>query len=264
MRNRLGGLLSAGLVLVAGGAAAADLNEAPIATVPVAVEVRDIIIDVGLGAQLEPLFPSSQRYTATPWPIVELQYLRLPFFGEVVSPTKPSFYVYPSFDFVNERSDADASYLRGIDDVDAAYEIGMGAAFEYRFVKAFAEVRYGVSGHDGFVADLGLDAQYESNAFEISAGPRVSFATENYMDTYFSVPLEARRLRPYDADGGIKDAGIEMTAAYALTDAIRIQAKAEWIHYLGDAEDSPIVERGNDDEFMVGLGLTYRFGADLY
>lgn len=265
MRKCIGAMVGAALpILASGGAGAADLVDAEVVEVPAAVEARDIIIDLGLGGQLEPLFPSSRRYTVNPWPIVDLQFLRLPVLGEVVSGDKASFYLYPSLDFTNERDDVDASYLRGIDDVDAAFELGLGAAFEYRFVKAFAEVRYGISGHDGFVAEFGLDAQYEDARFEVSAGPRISLATENYMDAYFSVPSSARFLRRYDADGGIRDIGAEVKASFAITEAIRIQAKAEYTHFLGDAQDSPIVDRGNEDEVLVGLGLTYRFGADLY
>ena len=63
-------------------------------------------------------------------PLFGLHFLRLPFFGEVVdSERKPSiFSIYPSFAFVGERDDADASYLAGIPDVDSAIELGAGAA----------------------------------------------------------------------------------------------------------------------------------------
>lgn len=250
--------------LVAVVAEAADLVSEETVVVPEAVEYRDIIIDLGFGGQLEPKFPSAKKYVVNPWPIASLEFLRLPFFGEVVTGEEAPFYVYPSFDFIDEREEDDARYLDGLGDTDFAVELGLGAAAQYSFVKVFAEVRYGITGHNGFVGEGGIDFKYEDPRWEVAIGPRVSLASDDYMDEYFSVSRSATRLPEYQADGGFKDVGVELAASYAITEKVRLQGKAEYTHFVGDAQDSPIVESGNDDEFMVGLGLTYRFGLDLY
>lgn len=251
------------VAMIAAPASAADVP-AEVA-VPEAVEYRDIVIDLGIGAALEPQFPSSRKYQVVPWPITSLQFLRLPFFGEVVTGKESAFSLYPSFNAIGEREEDDANYLDGIPDTDWAVELGGGAAFRYGFLRAFAEVRYGVTGHNGFVGEAGLDVIYDAfDRLEVRVGPRVSAATSDFMETYFSVPRSATVLEEYDADGGFRDVGVAARATYALTDNLRIHGKASYTHFVGEALDSPIVEAGNDDEFRVGVGLSYRFGLDLY
>jgi outer membrane scaffolding protein for murein synthesis (MipA/OmpV family) len=250
-------------VAVAGGADAADLV-APSVPAPEAVEVRDIILDLGLGAALQPTFPSSKEYEVVPWPIFDLKFLRLPILGEVVDGKVRAISIYPSFGWVGERNQDDASYLVGTDDVDASFELGPGISYQAGWVKAFAEVRYGITGHNGFVADFGIDVTTSPLAnFTISAGPRLSLADDAYMDAYFEVPAGAA-LPAYNPSAGLKDLGLALETTYAVTEAIRIRGAASWRHYVGDAADSPIVKAGNDNDFTVGIGLTYRFGLDLY
>ena len=235
------------------------------AEVPEAIEVRDIIVDLGLGVQYEPKFPSSEDYEARPWPIFALRFLRLPVFGEVVDGQPRVFSIYPSINFIGSRDEDDADYLLGTEDVDFAFEVGPGVALRYGFVRAFAEARYGITGHDGFVFDLGADLIFDQHErIEVAFGPRVSLATDDVMDTYFGVEPGALFLPAYDPDGGFKDVGVEAQASYAITENLRVLGKASYTRFVGDAEDSPIVEAGNVDEFRVGIGLSYRFGLDLY
>jgi outer membrane scaffolding protein for murein synthesis (MipA/OmpV family) len=122
-----------------------------------------------------------------------------------------------------------------------------------------------VTGHSGVVADLGVDfVARQHEQFEARIGPRLGLATDDYMDTYFGVRQAAAVLQPYDPDGGLRDAGIEAEATYALTDTIRLHGYAAYNRFIGDAGDSPIVDAGNQDEVRVGLGISYRFGLDLY
>ncbi len=256
--------ISLASIALASPVRAADFATAEAVPVPEAVEVRDIILDLGIGAKVQPIFPSSKEYEIVPWPIVDLQFLRLPLFGEVVDGQVRAFSIYPSFGYVGERKASDASYLAGTDDVDGSFELGAGVSAQAGWVKAFAEVRYGITGHNGFVADLGVD--FTTNPLErftISAGPRMSLADDEYMDAYFRVPAGAA-LNTYDPDGGIKSVGLGMEASYAVTEAVRIVGEASWTRYVFDAADSPIVEAGNENDFSIGLGVTYRFGLDLY
>lgn len=257
-------ILCACLVLFAGSSAhAADPEPVTPATEP--TEHREIVFDAGAGLQLQPQFPSSRKYELQPYPLFALRFLRVPVLGEVVDGKPSLLSVYPSFNFIGRRDDGDANYLQGTRDVDRAVELGLGGAIEYRFLRAFAEVRYGVTGHSGFVGEAGLDVTHTSlnNALTLRAGPRFSVASEDFMDTYFSVPQGAV-LPAYQADAGFRDIGLAMTAEYAITEKVRVVGRAEYTHFVGDAADSPIVDAGNQDELRVGVGLTYRFGFDLY
>lgn len=258
----------AAALLVPAGAFAADVpfDDVPQdIEAPEAVEARDIIIDLGLGVALQPEFPTARDYEAVPFPLVRLRFLRLPFFGEVMTGEERAFSIYPSFNIVGERNEDDAFYLEGTGDVDTAVELGAGAAVRFGQIRGFVEARYGVTGHDGIIAEAGVDAiidQFER--FELRLGPRVSFASDEYMDTYFGVGPGTPFLADFDPEGGFKDVGIEAEASYALTQNLWLHGRAGVTQFVGDAADSPITEAGNDLEGTVGIGLTYRFGLDLY
>ena len=101
----------------------------------------------------------------------------------------------------------------------------------------------------------------------MSVGPRVYLASDDYMDTYFGVTAaEAATsgLPAFDPDGGVKGVGVEAEARYALTRHWAIRGKAGYERLLGDAADSPISRAGSRDQFNAALGLTYRFGIDLF
>jgi outer membrane scaffolding protein for murein synthesis (MipA/OmpV family) len=227
-------------------------------------EQREIVADLGLGVRVTPEFPAAEQYIYQPWPIAELQFLRIPVLGEVVTGDPSIVSVYPSFDIVGERESGDAAYLAGTDDVDHSVEIGPGLALERGGLRGFAQVRYGVSGHNGFVAEAGVDyVSDQHERFRVTAGPRISLASGEYMDAYFSVPAGAA-LPAYDADGGLKDIGVDVEATYAVTRQVRVHATAGYRRYVGQAGDSPIVDAGDQNRFTLGIGLSYRFGLDLY
>ncbi|XWN34133.1 MAG: MipA/OmpV family protein [Devosia sp.] len=228
-------------------------------------ERRDIIIDLGIGGQLEPKFPSSRKYLIQPYPIANLKFLRLPVLGEVVTGKTRAISIYPSINIVGDRSQSDARYLRGVANVDTAVELGPGIAVQRGMFRGFAEVRYGFFGHSGFVANAGLDLVANPwPRLQIRGGPRVSFASDDYMDTYFKTTATAVSLPAFDPDAGFKDVGVAAVASYTLTDSVILHGRAAYTRFVGDAADSPIVKAGNEDEFAVGIGITYRFGFDLY
>lgn len=256
-------------IALAGGiatASAADVGEAPTdVEVPAAVELRQIVFDIGGGVTFSSKWPTSKIYEPGALPLFALQYLRLPVFGEVVKEEKKAFTIFPSFNYVEERSSSDAAYLAGIPDRDFALELGPGAAYRLGAFRAWGDVRYGFTGHNGFVGNVG--AQYIASPLEkleVAIGPRVGFASDNYMETYFGVPASATQLAPYDPDGGITDVGFTIDASYEFTERIRLVARGGYRHYVFDALDSPITDAGNDQEFTIGVGLTYRFGFNLF
>lgn len=258
----LAAALSLGMIVTVPSTQAAD--PIPLET-PQPVETREIVFDFGGGVTMSPKFPASKIYTPGGLPLFGLQFLRLPVFGEVVTGEEKLFTIYPSFDYIQERSVSDAAYLRGIPNRDFSIELGPGAAFRYGPFRAFAEARYGVTGHNGFVGNVGVD--YVAQPFEkleVSIGPRMQVASDNYMETYFGVPASAVELNEYDPSGGIKDLGASVLATYELTEKVRIVGRARYRHFVGEALDSPIVEAGNDQEIELGIGLTYRFGFDLW
>lgn len=248
-------------------ALAADVSEAPVegVEIPAAVEARQIVFDIGGGVTFSSKWPTSKIYEPGALPLFALQYLRLPYFGEVVTDKVSVFTLYPSFNYVQERSSSDASYLAGIPNQDFALELGPGAAVRLGDFRGYGELRYGLTGHNGFIGDLGL--QYIFNPIErlnLAFGPRVGVASDNYMEAYFGVPASATALPAYDPSGGIKDIGLTLDVSYKVSERVRVVGRGGYRHYVFDALDSPITKAGNDQEFSVGVGLTYRFGFNLF
>jgi outer membrane protein len=134
--------------------------------------------------------------------------------------------------------------------------------------RAVAAVRQGFGGHDGIVGEGGVDFVVEPvPPLTVSVGPRVSFASEDYMETYFGVDAAqsaASGLPVFDAEGGIKGVGVEAEWRYALTRRWALVGEAGYERLVSDAADSPITEVGSENQFSAALGLTYRFGLDFY
>ncbi|NRG17021.1 MipA/OmpV family protein [Rhizobiales bacterium] len=233
---------------------------------------KQYVLDLGGGAIVQPRYPGADDYLVYPFPIIAVGRFYLPGLGQIVDGdvVKRGFFFYPSFDFNGERKASDSSDLTGTRTVDWALELGLGAGYRYDWLRGFVELRQGINGHHGQVADFGIDVITNPlDRLEFSIGPRASWASEDYMDTYFGVtPGEAAAsggiLTSYDPDAGFKTVGVAARASYAWTDNTTFHLQGGWDRFVGDAEDSPIVSRGDDDQFSIGIGVSYRFGFDIF
>jgi MipA family protein len=231
------------------------------------------VVTLGGYAVAEPAFLGSKEFTASGRPIIDVhaagarEWLTLP--NDAFSLTlyqTGDFRVGAAGDWLNNRShNDDPSALRGLHDID--YTLEAGAFAEYYpvpFLRTRVELLQGITGADGFAANLMADYIYSPDPrWLFTVGPRLQIADEQFQSTFFSVnPAESvvSGLERYHAGGGINSAGVDGTVRYNLTESFSIRAFAEWDRLLGDAADSPIVkERGSVDQVQVGLGGAYRF-----
>ncbi len=229
---------------------------------------EDIVLEVGGGPQVLPAYEGADQYIVRPWPSFTLKYLRVPGLGTFGGSTREGFNFSPSFRFVRKRDASEYSDLTGLNDVDWAIEVGGTIGYRYGMVEGLATLRRGFNGHNGLVAELGLDAILDpSPDFELSIGPRVYLASDDYFDTYFSVsPTEAAAsgYPTFDAKGWLRGAGLEAKGRYPLSRHWAIRGEAGYERLLGDAADSPITKAGSENQFHGALGLTYRFGLNLF
>ncbi len=155
--------------------------------------------------------------------------------------------------------------LVGLDKIDWAVEPGLFVEYwPVEFLRARAEIRRGFNGHEGFVADLGIDLVQRFGAFTVSAGPRLSLGDDEFTRTYFGVTPEEAALNgevtAYDPSGGITSVGATASATYAWSEQWSTTAFVSYKHLVGDAADSPIVERfGSEHQVGVGLTVSYSF-----
>ncbi len=162
----------------------------------------------------------------------------------------------------------DSTDLVGLTDVDTSIELGGFVEYEAAGLTFSAEARQAVTGHEGFVADLGV--KWSGRAFLFgppiiwSVGPRVRLVDDAYNAAYFSVtPTQALAsgLSQYEAGGGVHSYGIGATAILPLTQDDRWAAVvfAGYDRLAGDAADSSLVqERGSEDQATVGVVLSYK------
>ncbi len=230
---------------------------------------EDIVLEFGGGGKVRPAYEGADDYTVQPWPVVELHFLRLPFLGSIGGEPESGFSFAPSFRVVPDRDDDDHPELTGLDDIDLAVELGGTLSYRMGMLRPLVTVRHGFGGHDGIIGEAGLDFVAEPRPdLSVSFGPRLHFADSDYLETYLGVtPAEAMPASAFPAfepDGGVKGAGLEGEAKYRLTRNWAIVGKASYERLLGDAAESPIAEEGSENQFTAALGLTYRFGLDLF
>lgn len=171
-----------------------------------------------------------------------------------------------------KRDSSSAFALRGLSDIDYAFEVGGYAQwFPVDWLRLRGELRYGFGGFDGVVGDIALDAIYFSEplgGITISAGPRMTLASSGYVDTYYGItPAESafaqalgNPLTPYEAGGGIYSVGFGGQILKRFTENITGSVFAEYKYLMDDAADSPlVVQHGDRNQFQAGVSLSYTF-----
>lgn len=226
------------------------------------------LLNLGGGGIVKPQYPGSDNYMLLPYPIIEVGRFYIPGVGQTEKKVK-GFYFYPSFNIIGERKPSDDNSLKGMKDVDWAFEAGVGAGFRYDWLRGFATIRQGFNGYSGQTGELGLDVVLPlADRFEVAFGPRTSWASDGYMETYFGVtPREAARspvLTAYEPSGGFKTAGLAAQVNYWIDGKTRIQVRGSWDRLIGDAGDSPIVKYGSRDQWSFGIGLSRKFEFNVF
>jgi outer membrane scaffolding protein for murein synthesis (MipA/OmpV family) len=164
--------------------------------------------------------------------------------------------------YLTRRVSNDYAEIAGLDNIPFSIEAGFGVGYERRNYRAFADARYGVIGHNSWVADIGADGiTYPYEGLTLTLGPRVSFGSQRFMDTYFGISApesEASGLASYKPESGIYGAGIEFGARYLFNERWGIEGVARWTKLVDSAANSPIVENGADDQYIVRFDFTRR------
>ena len=270
MKSLRFGLIALSASVASGAALAADIppRTAPAYVAP--ANPYDIILEIGAGAQVAPAYEGASINQVQPFPIVSLHYLAIPGFAPITnSRFDQGFSFSPSFRYISKRKASDYSQLAGLNDVDATFELGGKFAYTFGVIRPWAAMRQGFGGSDGVVGELGLDFIWRPDpVMELTAGPRASFASKDYMQAYFGVtPGEAARsplLSAYSAGGGFKGVGAELNARYEVSPEWAVVGKVAYEKLIGDAGDSPIVKVGDANQWTAQIGLSYKLGMKLF
>lgn len=222
-----------------------------------------IVVELGAIGTIAPSYEGSNRFVAYSFPVARFHSLRLNNGFELGGGSDQGFSIYPSLLYRAKRSSANDLALAGLADVAAALEFGAGIAYRMKNLRAFVDLRYGAIGHNGIVGETGIDVIVKPHAkLTLSAGPRLSFATREYMDAYFGVsPGDAviTGFAQNSVSGGFKSAGIGANVRYELTNSWAVESVAGWNRLIGDAALSSITTLGNKNQFTFGVGFTRKF-----
>ncbi len=222
------------------------------------------------GAAYAPDYFGSDTYSVQPDFNLGIENVRIGRFAiGQPGPAAPSrgFGLHGAARFVSERSSSDNPELRGLDKVDASLELGLGLHYETEAMRAFADLRYGVIGHNTFVGDAGVDLILRpTDRLTLSAGPRVSFGSGKFADTYFGVTPDeavASGLPAYNAAGGILGLGAEIRADYALNDLWSVEGTLTYNRLQNSGAESPITGLGSRDQYSVRLGVSRQINLNF-
>nr|WP_161555995.1 MipA/OmpV family protein [Mangrovicoccus ximenensis] len=107
--------------------------------------------------------------------------------------------------------------------------------------------------HGGHVADVNLRRWMPVGRYgALGLGLAASWASADYMDTYFSVGAAPDR-PGYDAGAGWRDARITAVYVQPLSGRWAVGAGVMYMHFLEEAADSPAVR--SDGQVYAGIGV---------
>jgi outer membrane protein len=227
---------------------------------------------VGVGGDYKPDFQGANRSMFSPVPIFSIRRagsteqfrgprdsasIALIDFGDLRAG--------PAAKFVSSRKASSYSELNGLGDVKTTVELG--GFVEYYPVDWFrtrGELRQGIGGHHGVVADLSADVIVPViQRLTLSVGPRFTWESTNATAPYFgidAVQAIASGLPAFNAKGGAHSVGAGAQVSYRINPQWEAHAYVEYERLLGDAANSPLVTlRGSPNQTTVGIGASYAF-----
>jgi outer membrane scaffolding protein for murein synthesis (MipA/OmpV family) len=159
----------------------------------------------------------------------------------------------------------------GLDKVHTAVEAGgFATLWATRWLRLHVDGGRGVTGHSGWVVDGAADLVARPGRWILTAGPRIGWGDDRYMDTYFGLTAQEAAANAkvaalggtaYEPGAGRRYLGALGTAAYRITPRWQVTANVGY-HRLSDlAALSPVVRAvGAADEYSGGVGVRYSFG----
>jgi MipA family protein len=231
---------------------------------------------VGIGGEYKPDFEGANRAMLSPIPIFAIR--RAGSTEQFRGPRDSASIAFLDFGdlragpvakFEAARKQYNYSELNGLGDVKAAVELG--GFVEYYPVDWFrtrVELREGVVGHNGTVADFSADFIVPViQRLTISAGPRFTWESTQATSPYFgvdAVQAMTSGLPLFNAKGGAHSYGAGTQVSYRINQQWEVHSYVEYERLLGDAAASPLVTlRGSPNQTTFGVGFSYSFDVKI-
>ncbi len=178
----------------------------------------------------------------------------------------------PSLNYRLGRNDVRDHYVDKMRDIDGTIEGGGWLGVEFvkpgnprkRFAANVDVLADMANEHHGYTVYAQAGVWYPVHEmFDVYLGVTGTYASSNYMDTYFSVDADNHNrsgLPEFDASAGVKDFRINPALVMHINAHWHLAAGVQYRCLSGDAHDSPVVDdRGASSQFIGGLGLAYNW-----
>ncbi|MGK7869871.1 MipA/OmpV family protein [Falsiroseomonas sp. E2-1-a20] len=263
------GVLVGAVMLVFGTPSQSQSDLTPQVLPPAPAPAGEWRVSIGAGALLSPDYLGSDRYSFSPLLSPDIRWredtlflsLRDGLGATLLRHGNVSMGLVLRPRFGRDQDDNDA--LRGMGDVRAAGEGGAFLRYADPNWRGSLELRQGFGGHSGLVADARLDRVLRLRPdIILAAGPRLSWGSEDFAETYFGVDAEQARRTGYArfAPQDYWFAGVAASLTLVLDSSWSVTAFGEVGRILGDAADSPLVDgRGNATQGVLGLAVGWQF-----
>jgi outer membrane protein len=231
---------------------------------------------VGIGGEYKPDFEGANRAMLSPIPIFAIRRAGSSeqFRGPRDSPSIAfldfgDLRAGPVAKFEAARKQYNYSELNGLGDVKAAVELGgFVEYYPVDWFRARVELREGVVGHNGTVADFSADFIVPViQRLTISAGPRFTWESTQATSPYFgidAVQAMTSGLPLFNAKGGAHSYGAGTQVSYRINPQWEVHSYVEYERLLGDAAASPLVTlRGSPNQTTFGIGFSYSFDVKI-
>ncbi|MGO1001602.1 MipA/OmpV family protein [Lysobacter sp. CA196] len=226
---------------------------------------------IGAGVLHQPDYMGSDDYKTDPVPFVyanfgERFYIHGPDFGwNLVEHNGWSLSGVGRYQVSAERKSKDNPALKGLEDIDAGLDLGLGIAYESGAWSAQLHVLKDMSDvYDGRHAELEVGREFQvGSRTRIEVSATAAWADDRYMQTYFGItPAQSASsgLRAHQAGAGLKAVGLGVQVDRYLGEHWMLSGHLELERLLGDARDSPLVkDHGSASQPNLGVFLGYRF-----
>ncbi len=229
---------------------------------------------LGLGIATGPKYEGSKENRVSPIPLIDVNFnwngLSVGAKGVEWKFINQPVIVGLTLGYDGGRKDKDSKsfstgsdFLRGMGEIDATVEYGLSLSTEPLGLPLSATLRKAPSGkgHGGTLLDLGAYIPFEVVA-GLGTGVSIgaTYADKNYTQSYFGVtPVQAGRTNfaVYTPGAGFKSASLGVDASYSLTKNWIVNGGVTASRLLGDAANSPIVQRKNNVNAVLLFG--YKF-----
>ncbi|MFV0438304.1 MAG: MipA/OmpV family protein [Desulfopila sp.] len=231
----------------------------------------DVVSSLGAGIGMGPDYEGSDNYTLVPLLYGQIgwgngQYVALEGNQLRWNMGNNQIEFGPLLQYRPKRGNVDDNRVDDLQNIDAAAEAGMFITGRSGPWSATAEFAADISDtYNGYL--ITLIGRYQTQTTdELTTTFKISstYASGNYMETYFQIDNGNRHgssLHNYKADRGqLKDIGLAMVNDYRINRNWSIMGNIGYKYLLGDAADSPIVERaGSEGQFYLGAMGVYHF-----